>query len=109
MADDMQPTAPVKGKRGGARVGAGRPCKTIDVPADADPLVYLQALMVSKISPEPLRLKAAIALAAYKHAKRGAAAALGKKEQKLQHAHDLASQGGTYSSGRPPLSVVRKP
>ena len=105
MADDTA-MPPVK-RRGGARPGAGRPCKVIDVPVDADPLVYLQTLMTSKTSPEPLRLKAAVALAAYKHAKPGATK-LGKKEQRQLDADEAVAAGGAFAPGRPPLSVVRQ-
>ena len=96
-------------KRGGARAGAGRPCKVIDVPADADPLVYLQALMTSKSSPEPLRLKAAIALAAFKHARPTAQPKVGKKEQRLIDAAEAVKPGSKFAPGRAPLSVVRSP
>ncbi len=102
MADD---TMPVK-RRGGARPGAGRPCKVIDVPPDADPLVYLQMLMTSKSSPEPLRLKAAVALASYKHAKPAAQAKKGKKEQQQEAGEAIATGGGRFAKGRPPLRAV---
>jgi hypothetical protein len=104
MTDPVVPQ--VKPKRGGARAGAGRRVKAIDVPVDVDPLDYLQALMTSKSSPEPLRLKAAVALAAYRHPKQAAKASLGKKEQKLRDAEEFMAEGGRFSPGRPPLAVV---
>jgi hypothetical protein len=105
MADDATP--PVK-RRGGARPGAGRPCKIIDVAVDADPLVYLQALMTSKSSPEPLRLKAAIALASYKHAKPGAERELGKKEKSRLDAEEAVKSNSKFKPSRPPLAVVSR-
>src|ERR1700759_2437289 len=58
LGDDPMTESTAPKKRGGARPGAGRPCKAIEVPADPDPLDYLQLLMTSKNTPEPLRLKA---------------------------------------------------
>ncbi len=105
--NDTTPATPKK--RGGARVGAGRPHRVIAVPEDlADPLVYLQALMVSKSSPETLRLKAAIALAVYKHPRVGTNVAPGKKEQKLLDAAEATKPGSQYAPGRAPLSVVQR-
>jgi len=110
MASDTTTATPAPAapkKRGGVRAGAGRPCKVIDVPADIDPLAYLQALMTSKNSPETLRLKSAIALANFRHAKLGTMQAKGKKELRAEAAAEAVKPGSQYAPGRAPNNVLQ--
>ncbi len=97
-----------KGRSGGAREGAGRPCKpleTLDLGMPLgdgwNPLEFLLALMHCPTADTRLRLDAAKAAAPYCHARVSAA---GKKEQK-QSAAKVAG-AGKFAPGAPPKLVV---
>ena len=100
---------PVKSKRGGARVGAGRPVKAHVTVADGTPaLDFLTQVFESDTVPLPLRIKAAALVVSATVARPGADK-LGKRATALANARELSASGGIFSAGRSPLSVVGKP
>jgi len=86
---------------GGARSGAGRPAKTLDVEPQKDPEKFLLAVMNSQRADARARIDAARALMPYRHAKRGE---LGKKDQR-QAAAARAGKG-RFAQAAPPRLVA---
>ena len=102
--NQVESITPVKGKRGGFRVGAGRkPGKkpeTAVVTAE-NPLDFLQQVMLGKIEVTSAQLRAAIAAAQYVHVKKGDS---GRKEEVEKDAKKAA--GGKFAPTAPPRLVV---
>ena len=97
--------AGVKGRSGGARPGAGRkpkPPGKLDVPAGLEPLAFLEAVMNDPLADPKLRVRAAIAAAQYRHAKKGEG---GKKDERKERA-DKAGRGRFAPPAGPRLAVV---
>ncbi len=96
----------VKGRSGGARVGAGRKPsekpQTVVIEGEYDMLEMLQKIALGHIEVTPLQLRAAIAAVQYTHTKRSDG---GKKEEKEANAKRVA---GKFASAAPPLRVVSK-
>lgn len=101
------------GTHGGRRPGAGRKPKVRPVEAEAspavatpvaapalqydDPLDFLLTVMNDPAASRAERMRAAITVAQYRHAKKGER---GKKEQRRDAAHQVA--GGRFAPGAPP-------
>ena len=109
MADRTDTTPPVKGKRGGARAGAGRPVKAhVTVPNGTPALDFLTRVYESDSVPMPLRIRAAGLVVGATVAKPGAEK-LGKKAKRQLDAEAVVAEGSAFAPGRPPLSVVGRP
>ena len=96
--------AGVKGKSGGPRVNAGRPPKEpekLSTDGQDDPLEFLLAVMNDVEVSAPLRVRAAIAAAQYKHTKRSDG---GKKDEKDRAAKSAGE--GKFAPAAPPRLVV---
>ncbi len=108
--------AGVKGRSGGRRPGAGRKAVTLpaepgELPADDEPepartarqptdsLAFLRRIIDDPAAPVAQRVRAAIALAPFEHAKLGE---LGKKEQREEAAAEVASK---FTPTAPPKLV----
>jgi phage terminase small subunit len=97
----------VKGKRGGARVGAGRKPKPPAVLGESgekvadDPLEFLLGVMNDPGADAALRVRAAIAAAQYVHTKTHDG---GKKEAREEAAKQAGA--GKFSAAAPPKLVV---
>lgn len=92
-----------KGKSGGARAGAGRkpnPPEKLTVSAK-DPLEFLEAVMMDEEANPALRVRAAIAAAQYRHAKKGEG---GKGEERKDKAEKAGA--GKFGPAAPPKLVV---
>ena len=97
-----------KGQHGGARPGAGRKSKPRPRPArvaeDIDPLEFLRRVMLGRIHPTPLQVRAAIAMAQYTHTRRHDG---GQKEEAQRKAELAATK---FATALPPrLGVVAHP
>lgn len=82
--------AGVKGRSGGARVGAGRKPGSKPEPAvspGAEPLAFLEGVMRGEILATPLQVRAAIAAAQYRHTKKHDG---GKKDEQADKASAAA-------------------
>jgi phage terminase small subunit len=94
--------AGIKGRSGGARVGAGRPKKSNPAPvpiqiSDRDMLQLLQDIALGKIDATPMQVKAAIAAVKYTHAVPGDKT---KRETKQQEAEAAAQRFGSLPPPR---------
>lgn len=96
-----------KGKRGGARPGAGRKPKpkqeTVIIPVESgmDMLELLQKVALGHIEASTTQVRAAIAAVQYTHAKKGD---VGKKDERQQAAEQAASK---FRRQSPPKLVAQ--
>lgn len=71
--------------------------KVIGVVDTTDPLEFLESVMRNPLAEDSLRVRAAVTIASYRHAKKGDA---GKKEQKANAAKKASS--GRFAPAAPP-------
>lgn len=99
--------AGVKGRSGGARVGAGRkskpkpPAQPPTKISERDMLQLLQDVALGRVEATNLQVRAAIAAVQYTHAKRGEG---GKRDDQADRSKRAAS--GKFASAPPPKLVV---
>lgn len=92
----------VKGRSGGARLGAGRKPKPRPEPVpqdETDMLKFLQNVARGLTEATPLQVRAAIAAVQYTHTKRGDG---GKKDEQAERAEKAA---GRFATAAPPRLV----
>ena len=96
--------AGVKGRSGGPRPGSGRPPSEFTPPeAHDDSLDFLRSVMTDLSQKPELRVRAAITLAQYEHAK---VSDIGKKGEKQEAAKEASK--GKFGAAKPPkLSAVK--
>lgn len=95
--------AGVKGRSGGARVGAGRKAKEPAAGCVRNPLEFLLDVMQGLVDANPNQMKAAIAAAQYTHMKKGEG---GKKDDAARKAKQAAA--GKFAAATAPLKLVGK-
>ena len=94
-------TDPIK-RRGGARLGAGRPPSQpakLDIPTTKDPLVFLLLVMNDPASDARLRIVAATAALPYVHERAGNVQG-GKKDKQATAAQE--ARKGKFAPSKPP-------